>query len=135
MKSASAFLMVVVVLVGLGGCCRTGGFLSPHGRCLVDGSCGQCSDCPETCESCDADDSGGSYYGACRERCGCGDECCTYDEPYCQDYAEEECRLMDRIRAQRCVNPGPPTGAITYPYYTVRGPRDFLASGPRAVGP
>ena len=27
------------------------------------------------------------------------------------------------------------TGAITYPYYTVRGPRDFLASDPRSIGP
>jgi hypothetical protein len=31
--------------------------------------------------------------------------------------------------------PGPPTGAITYPYYTLRGPRDFLASDPRTIGP
>ncbi|HID77579.1 MAG TPA: hypothetical protein EYP56_16485 [Planctomycetaceae bacterium] len=31
--------------------------------------------------------------------------------------------------------PGPPTGAITYPYYTVRGPRDFLAAEPRPIGP
>lgn len=30
---------------------------------------------------------------------------------------------------------GPTTGAITYPYYTVRGPRDFLAADPRPIGP
>ncbi len=30
---------------------------------------------------------------------------------------------------------GPPTGAVTYPYYTTRGPRDFLASNPRGIGP
>lgn len=32
-------------------------------------------------------------------------------------------------------DPGPPTGAVTYPYYTVRGPRDFLAQDPRPTGP
>lgn len=30
---------------------------------------------------------------------------------------------------------GPPTGAVTYPYYTVRGPRDFLLDNPRSIGP
>lgn len=31
--------------------------------------------------------------------------------------------------------PGPPVGAVTYPYYTLRGPRDFLASNPPSIGP
>ena len=30
---------------------------------------------------------------------------------------------------------GPPVGTVTYPYYTVRGPRDFLASDPPRIGP
>jgi hypothetical protein len=30
---------------------------------------------------------------------------------------------------------GPPTGGTTYPYYTTRGPRDFLARNPRDIGP
>ena len=30
---------------------------------------------------------------------------------------------------------GPPTGAVAYPYYTTRGPRDFLAKSPRGIGP
>lgn len=30
---------------------------------------------------------------------------------------------------------GPPTGSTTYPYYTTRGPRDFLARNPRDIGP
>lgn len=29
----------------------------------------------------------------------------------------------------------PPTGAVTYPYYTLRGPRDFLDRNPPSVGP
>lgn len=31
--------------------------------------------------------------------------------------------------------PGPPTGAVAYPYYTTRGPRDFLAKKPTSIGP
>ncbi len=30
--------------------------------------------------------------------------------------------------------PGPPTGQVAYPYYTVRGPRDFLQSNPPSIG-
>lgn len=30
---------------------------------------------------------------------------------------------------------GPPTGAVAYPYYTTRGPRDFLADDPPSIGP
>ncbi len=29
----------------------------------------------------------------------------------------------------------PPTGAVAYPYYTTRGPRDFLAKCPPSIGP
>ena len=36
---------------------------------------------------------------------------------------------------QQPMMPGPPTGAVAYPYYTVHGPRDFLAKNPRALGP
>lgn len=38
----------------------------------------------------------------------------------------------DGITAQQS---GPPQGAIAYPYYTPRGPRDFLATDPRGIGP
>lgn len=30
---------------------------------------------------------------------------------------------------------GPPTAGVTYPYYTNRGARDFLAKNPRSIGP
>jgi hypothetical protein len=32
-------------------------------------------------------------------------------------------------------NPGPPTGQTAYPYYTLRGPRDFLLGNPPSIGP
>ena len=30
---------------------------------------------------------------------------------------------------------GPPTPTVVYPYYTTRGPRDFLDANPRSIGP
>jgi len=32
-------------------------------------------------------------------------------------------------------NPSPPGGQVAYPYYTVRGPRDFLRNNPPSIGP
>ena len=29
---------------------------------------------------------------------------------------------------------GPPSAAVAYPYYTVRGPRDFLMNNPPSIG-
>ncbi|MEL6106360.1 MAG: hypothetical protein AAFU85_10000 [Planctomycetota bacterium] len=34
----------------------------------------------------------------------------------------------------RPFTPGQPTGQVAYPYYTVRGPRDFLQSDPPSIG-
>ena len=36
---------------------------------------------------------------------------------------------------QPVAEAGPPAGAITYPYYTVRGPRDYFAKNPSSIGP
>jgi hypothetical protein len=33
------------------------------------------------------------------------------------------------------LNDGPPAGQVTYPYYTTRGPRDFLDGNPPSIGP
>jgi hypothetical protein len=32
-------------------------------------------------------------------------------------------------------NQGPPVGQTAYPYYTTRGPRDFLLNNPPHIGP
>ena len=34
----------------------------------------------------------------------------------------------------RPFTPGQPTGQVAYPYYTVRGPRDFLLNDPPTIG-
>jgi len=70
---------------------------------------GSCEDCPATCQSVDdCDGCDGSVAG------------------------DPGCRLGSRGRP---ADPVPPSGVITYPYYTTRGPRDFLARDPRSIGP
>ena len=48
--------------------------------------------------------------------------------------------MADRARQRAAVGhcqgpPGPSAGAVTYPYYTTRGPRDFFLDDPPGIGP
>lgn len=46
------------------------------------------------------------------------------------------CGLLARRRGQEEAGyGGPMTAQVTYPYYSNRGPRDFLAPNPRGIGP
>ncbi len=100
-----------------------------------DASCG-CDDWP-TC-GCPID-------GSCEG--GCGNGCCDQCGGPCG-------RLAERIASGCCCGPcggicpnaggypegttfnqGPPVGQVAYPYYTVRGPRDFLRDNPPSIGP
>ena len=78
--------------------------------------------------------------------CGPGcDDGCTYGPYDCS--ACGACRNacggfgapgpgMARSGDQRYnFQPGPPVGQTAYPYYTVRGPRDFLLDNPPQLGP
>jgi hypothetical protein len=109
-------LTAAAVLAGLAGCATTTAQCGPG--CVI----GTCADAPETCASCTA---------------GCNH--CTdpgamaYDPAACHGTGMH-CGLGSR-RWRDSFTPGPPAGQITYPYYTTRGPRDFLASNPRSVGP
>jgi hypothetical protein len=94
--------------------------------------------------------------GACTDACcgveegGCG---CAVDG-CCQDGSGGPCqRLINGIAGGGCgpgcglcpngqtypeyptFNQGPPVGQTAYPYYTVHGPRDFLAARPPTIGP
>jgi hypothetical protein len=84
----------------------------------------------------------------CGERCGGCNGCCN-GGPCSQ--------LAERIAGGMCgpggcgagglcphgggypeypaFNPGPPSGQVAYPYYTTRGPRDFLMAHPPTIGP
>ena len=118
----------------------------PEDCCCDDECCESTCGCPEEC--CDPG-------CACEEDPGCGCEdpccgdCCSDDRSFCQ-------KLIDRIASGGCgggsngcgmcphsggypatvnFNPGPPVGQTAYPYYTTRGPRDFLQNNPPSIGP
>ena len=109
MKRAFLTLMVGMAVAALAGC-------SSHQGNLLIPRHGSCQSAPETCAACQP--------GSCPH---CMDGSSGRDGPlarHCQEY-----------NAYRGAAPGPLTGAVAYPYYTVRGPRDFLARNPGSIGP
>ena len=40
----------------------------------------------------------------------------------------------NRADPSMAYSAGPPVGTVTYPYYTTRGPRDYLANDPPSIG-
>ncbi|MBN2473201.1 MAG: hypothetical protein JXB62_01235 [Pirellulales bacterium] len=106
MKRAFFLLLAVTVVTALAGCC------GHQGHRVTDCIQGSCANVPENCQTC-ASDCDACGVAACQ---ACGGHGCGL------------CRRAPFV-------PGPPTGAITYPYYTNRGPRDFLAVNPPSIGP
>jgi hypothetical protein len=77
---------------------------------------GSCQQAPENC-------------AAVAANCQCDDPN-GYPGRLC---SHQRCRRFPRDPG--CPVAAPAGAAITYPYYTVRGPRDFLARSPRPIGP
>jgi hypothetical protein len=117
MKRAMFSVLVVAVLVGLTGCITQRG---PRPTACMGGSCAQA---PENGQACN--DPGEN----CRDPGRL--HCCRL----CAGHGCQLCRGTGRECEGEAVNPGPPSGSITYPYYTTRGPRDFLAKSPTSIGP
>ena len=75
--------------------------------------------------------------GLCSGRCGGPGSCGG------QLTAQLKAQLdqFKAVTARNCANggcglpPGPETGAVHYPYYTTRGPRDFFMCNPPSIGP
>ena len=68
---------------------------------------------------------------------GCEDGSC--EDGSCSDGSCGRCGLCARMRGRHAgaeeMGPvGPPTPQYTYPYYTTRGPRDFLLNNPPPIG-
>jgi hypothetical protein len=90
------------------------------------------------CSACDSPGWGCNGYGYCPDGCrgACGGHgpllrngyccCCGKPAPSC-------CCASGDHRYN--FMPGPPVGQTAYPYYTVRGPRDFLQANPPGLGP
>jgi len=99
-----------------GSCCASG--------CCDSGCCdsGCCDDCCCGADGCsDGKGRRGRGCSTCGGR-GCG--LCRGLNPHAGGYPEAQ-----------DFNPSPATGQVAYPYYTVKGPRDFLRNNPPSMGP
>jgi hypothetical protein len=122
----------VFALVTSSGCCCLDRLWCHHWGWCPWGGCGE-----EACgEACGAG-------GECAT--GCGDSGCTTCGPagmhaghgmigHHHQHAPGQGHFGTDARAMAGAG-GPPTGAVAYPYYTNRGPRDFLAENPPSIGP
>ena len=115
------------------------------GSCL-GGGCGSAIGCGESCgcgDTCGgyADCSDGCYGGQCGD--GCGSSGCLQQglglllDGSCGPCGggESPCGCGRGSDRNYAFNPGPPVGQVAYPYYTTRGPRDFLQCNPPSIGP
>lgn len=72
-------------------------------------------------------------------RCMCGDPRCrgpVHGNGYCGGVCGPAAPGCGSSGDENYTfNPGPPTGQTAYPYYTLRGPRDFLLNNPPSIGP
>ena len=118
MRRLALAAIVAICLGSSSGCCILDKFFGGCGCCSpcgAGGPCGGCNDCggwPHTGPRHTA-------YGSC-DRYGCGG-CATCTRP--------------GNTGGYVAQSGPNSAQIAYPYYTVRGPRDFLAKNPPSIGP
>lgn len=124
MKHAILALVALVSLASGSGCCCLERLFCCHKTCVPYGDC---------CDS-------GCGGGCCDTGCGVGGHCATGGCDSCglAGHPHHGHPLLHHHRnagGQHEFAAGPPTGAVTYPYYTSRGPRDFLAKNPRGIGP
>ncbi|MBN1852687.1 MAG: hypothetical protein JW829_08180 [Pirellulales bacterium] len=96
------------VACGMAGCAGDGGAMCNTDACEIGGDC-LSGDC--LCNDPD------------------GMQCC----PRCGGRMRGN--VCSRCNARRAIVPGPPVAQVAYPYYTVRGPRDFLCKNPPSIGP
>jgi hypothetical protein len=68
---------------------------------------------------------GPALHGACGGHGYCCECCCGPAAPGCCNSGDQNYNF----------NPGPPVAQTAYPYYTLRGPRDFLLDNPPSIGP
>jgi hypothetical protein len=121
-----ALVAIVTVASSTGCCCFDRLFCRP----LWCGGCGSCgSSCGDDCgceEDCGCGSGHGAMYGSHHGGGGCSS---------CGIASHHPRHTERNDGGQVAFDSGPPTGQVTYPYYTTRGPRDYLARNPRSIGP
>lgn len=121
------------------GGCSTG---TCHSGACSNGACahGACSN--GSCQNGGKGLLGKLNGGSCNQCQGCRTGCVAGPLGWQQgglDYSSHLQPGMLGHRASHAITsqpftPGPPSGQVAYPYYTVRGPRDFLQNDPPTIG-
>jgi hypothetical protein len=139
-----AIIAATMVAGSTGCCCLERMFCccdKPWACCDECGpTCGsQCDTC-DSCGGCDTCGTGGcdSCGMASNQSGGCGPNGCGVAQGGCGHggCGHAGCVAMPGTRNGAGYGPGgPPSPQVAYPYYTNRGPRDFLAKNPPSIGP
>jgi hypothetical protein len=139
MKRAIFALSAVASMATMSGCCCFEQlFCCGCGGCGGYGHEGPCDSCGGGgCSECGM--SGGTVTGPGYARNQYGNQYGRGGAPVASKYRPAAGHPL--VRQRRDADDeyefaaGPPSGGVTYPYYTNRGPRDYLAKNPRGVGP
>jgi hypothetical protein len=152
MKRTYGLLLVVAMVGSTSGCSIIdrlflANFDGPyahhgHGGCR-DGAChdGACQDgaCQDGACQGPACENGACATGPCPAGLCKGGPTCRHHDRYGglakHHLTPEEQAALEASDYGQTGPAGPPTGAVAYPYYTTRGPRDFLAKRPPSIGP
>ena len=123
MKRLTFVAAALMMLVGAAGCsvnrCNSCNTCGPSGGGLLGGL---------GCQSCTSDEC--SVATGCRT-CGIGWQHGGHD--YSEGLATGN-PLHGRPGRQSAAVAGPQSATVGYPYYTVRGPRDFFLDNPPTIG-
>ena len=116
-----------------GRCPQTGVFENCGWTC-GGGACDGCGGCVGECGPglCGEGYCGPFGRGCCGQG-GCGGNGCLQHGMSCLLDCNGGCNGCGDHRYN--FQPGPPVGQVAYPYYTTRGPRDFLMCNPPSIGP
>ena len=115
MKRTLWAALVATVVTSTSGCCLIDRLANCHPGCGSPAAYGGCDGCgPVGCGP------------GCHDGCGPGG---------CANYGPGGPNSYGPPGGPEVIESGPPTGAAAYPYYTTRGPRDYLARSPRSIGP
>jgi hypothetical protein len=140
MRSAMFALLAVTAIASSSGCCCLERWWCKPWGC--QGGCGGgCDSCGGGCDSCGAGNGGYVGYegeGGGGGGCGCGAHGGggggdVYAGGKVQPHPHAHYARNDG--GQQFFDSGPAVPSVTYPYYTNRGPRDYLAKNPRGIGP
>ncbi|HTQ39293.1 MAG TPA: hypothetical protein VMJ32_09705 [Pirellulales bacterium] len=124
MRNILFAMLAAFVVSASSGCCGNHwwGHKCDNCGCGCDQGCGYCG------QNCGACGPGGCAGGGCAA-CGCLDHNSACSP--IPDCATNRANVDSQLGGPA----GPPAAQVTYPYYTVRGPRDFFANNPPSIGP